>query len=948
MDLDRATSLWFTQQAQQGIFVCDCELRVLSWNRWLEDASGRPAAEVLGRPLFELYPDLVERGMDRFFARALQGESLVLSQRFHKYLLPLPVQAHYRGFRWMQQSARLTPLLGEDQVLGVIAIIEDVTERVAREEELRREIALHRALHELDRAILGLDLEQCLELVVVHATALVGATLAAIVLAEGDDWRVAACAGCVRPDALRPCLPTTHAVQAACARQTILITDREVAADPPAMFLDTSRSAVAAPLIVGEAVIGALAVEASRPGAFTAVEREIVVSLATQAAVAIQNARLNKALREREAQYRLLAETARDIIVTHDLAGRITYINPSGLALTGYTAAEAYRLNIKDITPADQQADLLARGAARQTGDLRPYLYEAEFINAAGARVPVEVSSVPILQDGQATGVLIVARDISQRRQAEEQIRFQANLLNMVGQAVIAIDLNGKIVFWNRFAEQLYGWRADEALGRDVMDVTVPRITRAQALEIMAVLTRGESWSGEFLVQRRDGAVFPAMVTDAPIYDHNGKLIGIVGISHDISERKRAEAELRASEARFHTLTEISPVGIFMTDRQRNQLYLNRRGAEILGMPSGQVTDSHWLQAIYEEDMARLAVEWQQAIESGTTLETEFRLRRPDGSTGWVQAIIAPYQPEEGETVYIGVLNDITERKRVEAQLKRTVAELERSNADLQQFAYVASHDLQEPLRMVASYVQLLAMRYQGQLDADADEFIGYAVEGAKRMQQLILDLLEYSRVDTRGQPLRPIPMEQVIRIVLENLQLAIAEADAQVTWDPLPVVLGDPTQLGMVLQNLIGNALKFRSAEPPRIHISAELRSAASAPQDDEAGARTGGPPRPPAFAPAPAAPAGAHSASEWVFSVRDNGIGIDPQYFDRIFVIFQRLHTRREYPGTGIGLAICKKIVERHGGRIWVESAPGQGATFYFTLPAPEDAGLQIGDDV
>ena len=236
--------------------------------------------------------------------------------------------------------------------------------------------------------------------------------------------------------------------------------------------------------------------------------------------------------------------------------------------------------------------------------------------------------------------------------------------------------------------------------------------------------------------------------------------------------------------------------------------------------------------------------------------------------------------------------------------LEQSVAELTRSNADLQQFAYVASHDLQEPLRMVASYTQLLGRRYKGKLDADADEFIGYAVEGANRMQQLIKDLLAYSRVSTQCAAFESVESDRALDAALTNLQMAIEKHLAVVTHDPLPTVVADGTQLVQLFQNLVSNAIKFHGGRPPRIHVSAEQR----------------GP--------------------EWVFAVRDDGIGIDPQYADRIFIIFQRLHTSSEYPGTGIGLAICKKIVERHGGRIWVDSQIDRGAAFYFTVPlAPRD---------
>ena len=239
--------------------------------------------------------------------------------------------------------------------------------------------------------------------------------------------------------------------------------------------------------------------------------------------------------------------------------------------------------------------------------------------------------------------------------------------------------------------------------------------------------------------------------------------------------------------------------------------------------------------------------------------------------------------------------NDLVEARQ---KLEESVSELGRSNADLQQFAYVASHDLQEPLRMVSSYTQLIARRYKGKLDADADEFIAFAVDGANRMQRLILDLLAYSRVNTAGRQFEPTAMETVLKAALNNLTDAVKESQAIITHDPLPAVMGDDKQLAQLFQNLLSNAVKFGGAQPPRIHISAK--------QTD----------------------------GEWLFSVRDHGIGLDPQYADRIFVIFQRLHTREEYPGTGIGLAICKKIVERHGGRIWVESELGKGATFYFTM--------------
>ncbi|MBN2505323.1 MAG: HAMP domain-containing protein [Verrucomicrobia bacterium] len=251
--------------------------------------------------------------------------------------------------------------------------------------------------------------------------------------------------------------------------------------------------------------------------------------------------------------------------------------------------------------------------------------------------------------------------------------------------------------------------------------------------------------------------------------------------------------------------------------------------------------------------------------------------------------------------------------ERLEQRVAERTRDLQRSNEELEQFAYVASHDLQEPLRMVISYMQLLKQRYGQQLDTNAHEFIGFAADGAQRMQQLINDLLAYSRVGTRQRPLEPTPTEEVLQRVLTNLKVALEESRATVTHDPLPVVLSDPVQLTQMFQNLVGNAIKFHGDQPPAVHVSA----------------------RPTNPLPHPPIP----SPTAWEFCIQDNGIGIAQENFERVFVIFQRLHGRSKYPGTGIGLAICKKIVERHGGRIWLESEPGRGTRFHFTLPGPGD---------
>lgn len=346
--------------------------------------------------------------------------------------------------------------------------------------------------------------------------------------------------------------------------------------------------------------------------------------------------------------------------------------------------------------------------------------------------------------------------------------------------------------------------------------------------------------------------------------------------------------------------------GVVATDIDGRVTFFNRvaqalsgwRGEEALGRPVGDILRlERTSDDCVAENPAITAMRERRSVDhsSGVVLVGQ------DGQRTHVDANGAPTFDPEGRLVgSVLVLHDVTERERAERQIRQRTEELARSNRDLEQFAYVASHDLQEPLRAVAGPLQLLQRRYQGQLDARADEFIGHAVDGATRMQTLIDDLLSYSRVGRLEDPKQAVPAEQALEFALKNLAVVIDETGAQIEHEALPVVQAISSQLALLFQNLIGNAIKFRSKErTPVIRVRAE--------------------------------PLG----REWRFLVADNGIGISEQYFERIFVIFQRLHTRREYPGTGLGLALCKRIVEHHGGKIWVESTPGEGTTFYFTVP-------------
>jgi PAS domain S-box-containing protein len=365
--------------------------------------------------------------------------------------------------------------------------------------------------------------------------------------------------------------------------------------------------------------------------------------------------------------------------------------------------------------------------------------------------------------------------------------------------------------------------------------------------------------------------------------------------------RTQAERELRQSESRFRSLTGLSSDWYWEQDEEFRLTFLSSRFVERTGIdPAPFIGRKRWEEAapnLTESDWARHRAQLER---HEPFFDFEMERVGPDGNSVWLSITGEPVFEDREFRGYRGVGTDITDRKRAQSVLRAAYDELARSNAELQQFAYVASHDLQEPLRMIGSYTQLLERRYGDKLDADAHEFMDFIVDGATRMKQLIEDLLAYSRVGTRGKELRPIASQGALDRALVNLRVSIESSDAQITHDALPEVGADDTQLTQLFQNLLGNAIKFRKRdEPLRIHVGVQ------------------------------------EADDGWRFSVADNGIGIEPQYFDRIFMVFQRLHTRDEYPGTGIGLAICKKVIDRHRGRIWVESAPGKGSTFFFTLP-------------
>ncbi|HEX2567045.1 MAG TPA: PAS domain S-box protein [Burkholderiales bacterium] len=516
-------------------------------------------------------------------------------------------------------------------------------------------------------------------------------------------------------------------------------------------------------------------------------------------------------------------------------------------------------------------------------------------------------------------GVVSSIADITAQRAGEAALRESEerfrHTFELAASGIAHVDLDGRFLRVNRSLCEMFGYPESELIGRSVKDISHPDdrdVTDGQRERVRSGELESAHFEKRYL--RGDGGVLWVDLAIALVRAPGGEPLYEIAIFDDITERKDAERALRKSEERFRSLTQISSDWYWEQDDKFRLTFMSGRMGERTGLdPSSYLGRQRWdtpALNLTEDD-------WRRHREQLVRHEPfhDFEMQRPNegGGTRWVSLSGEPLFDEDGRFAgYRGVGKDITERKRAEedlrrahADLERKATELERSNSELEQFAYVASHDLQEPLRMVSSYTQLVLRRYGERLDGDAKEFMAYVVDGAARMKQLIEDLLAYSRVGTRGKEFKPVPVETAVRRAINNLRAALEETGASITYDAMPTVEADDVQLAQVFQNLMGNALKFRSASVPRIHVAVK------------------------------------EQADEWEFAVQDNGIGIEPQYFDRIFMVFQQLHTKGEFPGTGIGLAICKKVVERHGGRIWVSSKPGEGSTFHFTLPKKRETG-------
>jgi len=608
-----------------------------------------------------------------------------------------------------------------------------------------------------------------------------------------------------------------------------------------------------------------------------------------------------EALRESEERFRALYESSRDAIVLTDPQdeGRILAANPAACRMLGWAEEELVgRGRDAMLDPDDPAVAAVLRERGRDGAAFTELMYRRR----DGSTFPGELGTA-LFRDsrGDVRSVAII-RDITERKRFEHALaESEADARSFMENMVDACAICETVCDADRTPVDIRLVDVNPALERE-LGLPASAIVGRTATEILPELAA--FWFDRFLEVERTGA---AIEVEEP-FPALGRWYRVVGfpvrggrtavLFRDITLRKQAEEALAESEERYRSLVENSIDAVLLTAPDGSILAANPEACRIYGMTEEELIQGG-RNAIIDPADPQLALALEERQRTGR-FKGELRQRRKDGTVFPGEVSTALFTDPSGAVLTTMIVRDVTERKEAEAALHGYAERLRTSNEELQRFAYVASHDLQEPLRSIVSFSQLLERRYRGKLDTDADEYIDFIVEGGNRMQALIRDLLQLSRIETQAQPPVPIGAGAVVADAVSTLEPLICETGAMVTVGPMPTVMADPGQLEQVFVNLIGNAIKYRRNDvPPAIQIS---------------GWRVG---------------------PMVEIAVKDNGIGIEPEYFDRIFEMFQRLHTHDEYGGTGIGLAVVKKIVERHGGTVRVESTPGEGSTFFFTLP-------------
>jgi PAS domain S-box-containing protein len=611
--------------------------------------------------------------------------------------------------------------------------------------------------------------------------------------------------------------------------------------------------------------------------------------------------------------YRAMIENAMDAFFLTKTDGTILDANSAACEMFGYTPDELRGVKRKQII------DIESPGLAehlKERQEKGKVVCELIGIRKNGEKFPIWVSSVIFSEEEEEQKTFTIIHDITELKRREKELKdAEMNMrmvLNNTEELFIILDKDLRVINFNKATEEkskkLLGVPFEK--GRSIFDSADPQ--RVPYLkELYAEVLNGSIRMST--VEIPATVEHPKFIIDiryAPLYE-NEEIEGVIINIHDVTETKEKEAKLLQTNERFYYATKATNDAIWDWDIQQDKVLRvgdglkNMFGYEIAEAASDK---NFWIDRVHPDDIKMMTDKRSHVLFHTNELywEDEYRFRRSDGTYAYVFDKGYIIRDAEGKPQrMIGATQDVSQRKESEAlllelnnRLKKRAEELVSSNIELERFAYVASHDLQEPLRMVTSFLQLFRKRYEGKIDETADQYIHFAVDGAERMKTLIMDLLEYSRVGSSAEVFQETDLNELLKELREVFSKTCEEKNATIHVEAMPIVKANKTQLFQLFQNLVSNALKYHSGRAPEIVISCEEKE------------------------------------DEYVFSVKDNGIGIDPSFHEKIFVIFHRLHSRSEYGGTGIGLAICKKIAERHGGKIWVESELGKGSNFFFSI--------------
>ncbi len=611
--------------------------------------------------------------------------------------------------------------------------------------------------------------------------------------------------------------------------------------------------------------------------------------------------------------YRAMIENAMDAFFLTKTDGTILDANNAACKMFGYTPDELRGIGRKQII------DIESPGLAeylKERQESGKVVCELIGIKKNGERFPIWVSSVIFNEEEEEQKTFTIIHDITELKRREKELKnAELNMrmvLNNTEELFIILDKDLKIVNFNKATEEkskkLLGVPFEK--GRSIFDSADPwRLPYLK--ELYADVLNGSICSNIVEIpETSQHSKFIVSIRYAPLYE-NEQIVGVIINIHDVTEAKEKEATLLQTNERFYYATKATNDAIWDWDIQQDKVL--RVGDGLKNMFGYEIAEAEkdknfWIDRVHPQDSKSMVDKRSHTLFHTNELywEDEYRFRRSDGTYAYVFDKGYIIRNTEGKPErMIGATQDVSQRKESEAllvelnnRLKKRAEELVNSNIELERFAYVASHDLQEPLRMITSFLQLFRKRYEGKIDETADQYIHFAVDGAERMKTLIMDLLEYSRVGSNVELFQDIDLDALLNELKAVFYKTCEEKGATIRFNEMPVVRANRTQLFQLFQNLVSNALKYHGNEAPEILITCEEKE------------------------------------EEYIFSVKDNGIGIDPSFHEKIFVIFHRLHSRSEYGGTGIGLAICKKIVERHGGKIWVESELGKGSNFLFSI--------------